>query len=124
MTEMTENLLLRGDKKFYVSDGPLVVLNEKGNPMDPQPDASSIAVSSIALIEAYLTPDRRVVLMPDDAQPAGEPWSANFSAVETGVDDDYVASGTYDVDGPGRISAGSLGTFAASNPDDELPPRA
>lgn len=124
MTSTVENLRIRGDKKFYQTTGPIVILNEAGNPLDPQPSYASVDVSGEGLADVYLAVDGRIVIIPDDSQVPEAPWSANFSVVETGTEDDLVLSGVYDPDGIGVISAASLGDLMAGGAGDPLPERA
>jgi len=111
MTQRIEGVNIRGDKVAYVSEGPVSVLNEKSAPMDPQPELSTIAVTGINVMAAYLSSDRRLVVQPDDAQPAGTPWSVSVSADATGEEDDLVVAGIYDPDGVGLVDGSALGNF-------------
>lgn len=124
LTQRVEGARIRGDVVGYVSEGAVVILNGLGHPMDEQPPAASLTVTITdpAVLEAaYLTDDRRVVIVGKDAMPTGTPWEIRISAVETGEEDDLVISGLYDPDRPGSVDTGNMGNLVAVT---ELPPPA
>ena len=123
LTQNITDLRIRGSAAGYVSAGPVVVRNERGNPMDPQPAPETLQVAALNLEDFYVAVDGRVVIIGDDTQAPGAPWSAKVSALETGAEDDLTLSGVYDEDAIGSVDGGALGAFTAVAAAD-LPPRA
>ena len=125
MTQTVDNIRIRGDiRNGYLSEGPVIVLNGAGNPMDPQPAPHTMTVTQTGLEVAYLTQDARVYVRGSDAMAPDAPFSVSVSAVETGTADDLTLNGAYDPDQVGEVGAGVLGNFteAASIPDPAAPP--
>lgn len=122
LTQNITDIHIRGSAAGYVSAGPVVILNERGNPMDPQPAPETLNVASLNLQAFYLAADGRVVIIGDDSQAPSAPWSAKVSALETGDADDLTLSGVYDPDAIGTVDGGSLGAFTAVAAGDIPPP--
>lgn len=123
LTQNITDLRIRGSAAGYVSAGPVVILNERGNPMDPQPAPETLQVAHLNLQDFYVAADGRVVIIGDDAMSPNAEWSARISALETGAEDDLTLSGFYDEDAVGSVDGGALGAFTAVAAAD-LPPRA
>lgn len=121
MNQNISNLRIRGDLPGYVSEGPVVVTNAAGHPMDPQPAAHTLAVTFTGLANAYLSQDGRVVIVGDDNGAPGAAWEMRVSAIETGDQDDLVLAGVYDPDQVGTVEGGSTGNLVAAASAAELP---